>query len=603
MSKSNTNPFQFKYPDDIRPQDVIDLFVPVFGEYYNVPLSGHTFINGARGSGKSMMFRYMKPDCQALVDSDSNKLDSARPINELDYFGIYIPIKKGHLNKQDFKLKSKHGEALLHEHYMVIYFSLCIFKELSEADFDDLEGNRKSLSEFYNNVFNRFLKYAGYTKNENVKQVLSMSEIFDKIINTLREISSEFQQGYIKKLIGTNDPVPYNGALLLYTEFLYEVLKAFRKLPFMPMKPIYLLIDDADELMIVQRKILNSWVSLRTTNEVSLKISTQLKYKVFGTISGSRIDTPHDYSEVNINDIYTTKKNLYFSRVKQIVEKRLEKYSYDITDPELFFPANPDQKKKIEEKKENYIKQKISEGLTEKQAYDFAYRYAEPDFIKELEGNRYTYSYAGFKQLVNISSGIIREFIDFASEMYVAKLAKDGIDEITFIDPPIQDREIKRYSRKKMEIEFDKYRDEAENKTDMDKLRNLIVGMGGLFQKIIISNASERRVFSIALNDEPDEELKKILDLGVQHGYIQKSMIGNKYGTGKSRLYILNRILSPYFCLDPHSFAGYKFMDSYVLKISLTSPLKFINLLVQKIPGAVVDNQISLFDESQIREL
>jgi hypothetical protein len=185
--------------------------------------------------------------------------------------------------------------------------------------------------------------------------------------------------------------------------------------------------------------------------------------------------------------------------------------------------------------------------------------------------------------------------------MYVAQLAKGDNEKITSIDPTIQDREIKSYSRKKMESEFDKFRDEAENKSDMDKLRNLIIGMGGLFQKIIVSDASERRVFSVALNDEPDEELRKILDLGVQHGYIQKSMIGNKYGTGKSRLYILNRVLSPHFGLDPSSFAGYKFMDSEVLKKSLTDPLGFIKLLIPKIKGAVDDNQISLYDEIQIQ--
>lgn len=597
----NTNPFQFKYPDDILPQDVIDLFVPVFGEYYNVPVSGHTFINGARGSGKSMMFRYMKPDCQVLVDSNSKRLEQPRKLTELDFFGVYIPIKKGHINKTDIKLNDKHGEALLNEHFMVIHFSLYIFNELLNVPFDDNAENRAGLADFYNNTFSRFLKYSGYEKEIVITEKDStIKSIFTLIIEILRDINREFQHGYIKRLIGAKEPVPYNGTLLLYSEFLFEILKSLRELSFMPSKPIYLLIDDADELTIIQRKILNSWVSLRTTNEVSLKISTQLKYKIFRTINDSRIDTPHDYSEVNMNDIYTTKKDLYYSRVKQIVEKRLEKHEFEVTDPELFFPPDIEQQNKIEELKEKYAQEKMSEGLTKQQAYDFAYRYAVPDFIKGLKGNRYTYSYAGFKQLVNISSGIIREFIDFASEMYVAQLAKGESKKIIAIDSSIQDKEIKSYSRKKMESEFDKFRDEAENKSDMDKLRNLIIGMGGLFQKIIVSDASERRVFSVALNDEPDEELRKILDLGVQHGYIQKSMIGNKYGTGKSRLYILNRVLSPHFGLDPSSFAGYKFMDSDILKTSLTDPLGFIKLLIPKIKGSSDDNQISLFGELQI---
>lgn len=593
----NKNPFEFKYPDDINPNDVIDLFVPVFGEYYSVPVIGHTFINGARGSGKSMMFRFMKPDCQVLVDDDGIRLKEPREISDINYFGIYIPIKKGHLNKTDIKLNNKHGEALLNEHFMVINFALSIFKELSEVKFEDNEINRKALSDFFNNVFVKFLKYSGYNESKTLNENNPIKNTFESIIDTLREVSSEFQHGYIKRLIGATEPIPYNGTLLLYSDFLFEILTRIRKLPFMPTKPIYLLVDDADELSETQRKILNSWVSLRTTNEVSLKISTQLKYKVFSTINGSRIDTPHDYSEVNVNDIYTTKKDLYYKRVKEIVEKRLKKYDFKITDPEVFFPVDVAQKDKIEAIKKQYEKEQIELGKTESQAYDYAYRYAEPDFIKGLGGNRYTYSYAGFKQLVNISSGIVREFIDFASEMYVGELSKADSNEFDVISPSVQDHEIKKYSRKKMESEFDKYKKEAVNKGDMDKLRNLIMGMGGLFQKIIVSNASERRVFSIALNDEPDEELTRIIDLGVQHGYLQKSMIGNKYGTGKARLYILNRILSPHFGLDPSSFAGYKFMDAAVLKLSLDNPRKFILALIKDIDGAVDDGQISMFNE------
>ena len=596
----NKNPFEFKYPDDINPNDVIDLFVPVFSEYYSVPVIGHTFINGARGSGKSMMFRVMKPDCQVLVDKEGIKLKQPRKICDIDYFGIYIPIKKGHLNKTDIKLNNKHGEALLNEHFMVINFALSIFKELSEVKFEDNAINREALANFFNNIFVKFLKYSGYEEKKVLKDDNPIVDTFESIIETLREVSSEFQHGYIKKLIGATEPMPYNGALLLYTDFLFEILTRIRKLPFMPTKPIYLLIDDADELSETQRKILNSWVSLRTTNEVSLKISTQLKYKIFSTINGSRIDTPHDYSEVNVNEIYTTKKDLYYKRVKEIVEKRLKKYNYEIINPEVFFPNDVDQDNKIELLKKRYIREQIESGKTKEQAKDYAYRYAGPDFIKELGGNRYTYSYAGFKQLVNISSGIVREFIDFASEMYVGELSKADNKEFNLISASVQDHEIKKYSRKKMESEFDKYKDEAENKGDMDKLRNLIVGMGGLFQKIIVSNASERRVFSIALNDEPDEELSRIIDLGVQHGYLQKSMIGNKYGTGKARLYILNRILSPHFGLDPSSFAGYKFMDSSVLKLTLSNPRKFILSLIKDIDGAIDDGQISMFNESEL---
>jgi hypothetical protein len=68
-----------------------------------------------------------------------------------------------------------------------------------------------------------------------------------------------------------------------------------------------------------------------------------------------------------------------------------------------------------------------------------------------------------------------------------------------------------------------------------------------------------------------------------QYGYLHKSTIGNKQGTGRNRLYILSRILAPHFKLDPQSFAGYQFMDSASLKIALTDKKRFLNGFSKKI--------------------
>ena len=60
------NPFSVQTPEDISAKEAYDLFVDVFTDFYQIPNQGHTFVHGPRGSGKSMMFRYMMPDCQAL---------------------------------------------------------------------------------------------------------------------------------------------------------------------------------------------------------------------------------------------------------------------------------------------------------------------------------------------------------------------------------------------------------------------------------------------------------------------------------------------------------------------------------------------------------
>ena len=108
------------------------------------------------------------------------------------------------------------------------------------------------------------------------------------------------------------------------------------------------------------------------------------------------------------------------------------------------------------------------------------------------------------------------------------------------------------------------------------KLRNLILALGGTFHQILLSDRSERRVFSIALSDEPDEELLTVLRLGVRYGYFHESTIGNKEGTGRTRLFILSRRLAPVFTLDPTSFAGYKFVTCAVLHEAMNTPKSFL---------------------------
>ena len=584
------SPFEYTTPEAISARDVVDLFVPVFGEYRSVPNIGHTFVNGPRGSGKSMMFRYMGPACQCIAEE--------KKIKELDYFAIHVPIKEGQLDKTDFSLlENKHGEVLLNEHFMVINFAIKVFDTLSETDFGDTPNFREALDDYYNSIF---LKCLNHSKWDRLKDLSSKPDSsinpFLYIKNICSELNREFTSDFLHQLICNEGPMPYKGAICTFNDFLLPILTGVKNLPFMPEGPIYLLIDDADNLSKIQTKILNTWVSMRTSKNISFKISTQLNYKTYRTINNNTIDTPHDYSEINISDIYTSIKGLYKKRVSDAVKKRLVKFGFpkDV-ECEDFFPKDEEQEAKIDK-----IFKEYQEKFDGKKGYDYAYRYARADFMKSLKGNLNTYSYAGFDCLVNISSGVMRHFIDFADRMFTQQVSISGDTPITHIKSNIQDQEIKKYSDWFFDENFSKLIDDDENTeseiNDFDKLRNLIEALGQTFHLILFSEATERRVFSFALQDEPDKELKKILRLGVQNGYFQKSLIGNKMGTGKAQLYILNRLLAPHFKLDPTSFAGYKFVTCDILNQALYKPKTVVGKIKRKGVDKVFDDpQLSLF--------
>lgn len=83
-------PFTVQSPEDMSADDMVHLFVNVFTDFPKVPHPGHAFLHGPRGSGKSMMFRYLEPDCQMLARKCS--------LQELPFYGIYIPVKNTELS-------------------------------------------------------------------------------------------------------------------------------------------------------------------------------------------------------------------------------------------------------------------------------------------------------------------------------------------------------------------------------------------------------------------------------------------------------------------------------------------------------------------------
>ena len=185
--------------------------------------------------------------------------------------------------------------------------------------------------------------------------------------------------------------------------------------------------------------------------------------------------------------------------------------------------------------------------------------------------------------------------------MFSTAVALNNDNPVNCITPKIQDDIIKEYSDGFLYNEFDDMRkDKAvpdEILDNSEKIYNIVDSLGQLFHMTLVSNAADRRVFSVALTDNPDKELYDILDMCEQYGYIHKGSIGNKSGTGRNRLYVLSRILAPHFKLDPTSYAGYKFMSSSVLKIALTDKKRFLRIFEKNLDGGEV-SQLDLFGDN-----
>jgi hypothetical protein len=572
----NKNPFVVHTPEGISAEEAAYLFVPMspdFADSADVFSVGHTFIHGPRGSGKSMMFRYMEPDCQMVATKAS--------FAELAFLGVYVPIKNHELKLTEFGRLERHASLVLNEHFLTTYAAGKAFRSLGRLRIlNEQKGAGEQFQQFCHDFIERLLVRSGWHGALPVEANPTVGGYCSTLVRLFDDLYREVV-AYLRQIALPKKRLPpYSGVLCGYLDFLFPLLRGLRELTFMPHGSVYLLVDDADNLSEIQTTILNSWVSARTTTDVSIKVSTQLNYKTYRTASGQRIDSPHDFVEINLTSVYTSSHSgNYHRHVREIVEKRLSRKGIEKT-PEEFFPEYKKQEEEIAAIAEEFRARWAEDGRGNRPGDD-AYRYARPEYIKRLGGSRKAtskYRYAGFSQLVHLSSGVVRFFLDAAFEMYNVAASKEPAVEVSEIDSLVQDEVVRRQANEFILTAFDRLLEEHEKASDermLDltlKLRNLVSALGGTFEQILISDASERRVFSIALSDHAPADIVDVFRLGISYGYFHQSSIGNKEGTGRTRLYILSKRLAPAFNLDPTGFSGYKFVTSEALRRAIADP-------------------------------
>lgn len=596
----STNPFAVSSPEMMDAAEMLRLFVPL-SENFEIDSPGHVFIHGHRGCGKSMMLRQMTPDCMML----SKKLT----LKELPYLGIYATIKSTDLDLSDLdRISNQYAGLVLAEHSLSLFVASKALQSLRDHTGQSLnnESAKQEIEKFCERLVINKLQSAGANLSEiilNDSKLLSTEDALRKSINAIDEVYGQMNS-YLRNIGITDTYTPYSGPLVGYRDFLFPMLSELTQLECLPKnKPVYMLLDDADNLSLIQTQVLNNWVSFRTGNKVSFKISTQRGYKTWRTTTKQRIEAPHDFKEVDISTIYTGKhsKTAYPSWVEDVVSKRLSQHGIKVPAKD-FFPEDQKQEEEIRMLFKKHIENWDKEGKGYRPGDD-AYRYARPDYIRGLEPKQIrTYSYAGFDQLVHISSGIVRYFLDNAAAMFAEEMKlrmvsvqkkSEGI--LDCISPSIQDAVVRDSADKLFFgaldiLEKDATADGEASAQQFRQLRNLIQALGGIFQLILLSDRSERRVFSIALSDTPPDDVMKIMHLGVRHGYLYEAAIGTKEGLWRTRRYVMTRRLAPLFKLDPTGFSGYLFVTTQLLQSAIQNPTRAVKDFENGRLGTVVED-------------
>jgi len=587
------NPFTVKSPEELTREQIVGLFVPDYTKIETIKERKHTFIWGARGSGKSMMLRYLEPSCNAIVHGSLKAF-----LDKDDAFvGVYCPCKEGQFNKTELRLLEPYPRTVITEHLM----NLAVAGQILRCLGDEFPGEwfgAQGLSRFAMSVL------ALLDRASIASSVSRADDTADRVTAPVRWLGALFEaelakiSRFLRDLALSRDSARYDAATTGYHDFLLPFVRATRALLGRPLAPVYILLDDADHLLPLQQQIVNMWMANRDQRDICLKVSSRREgYLSFTTRDGVEIEEPHDYSTVDVDELYTQSKSDYARKVGLIANLRLTLSDVPTKEVGEFLPPDPYQEDLLSEVRKQTAKEWVEAGEPGRQS-DFVARYAVARLFQRLSKAKQRRNYAGFDNVVHLSSGIVRDFLEPCYLMF-GKLLDQGQQprQIDHIPPVMQDAVLFQYSEELLVHRFTAIRQSSppERWDDVKALETLIGSLGKLFyERLHDPEAREARLFSFTVRGQVADDLEAVLQLGVHHRYFQLRSYSTKEGGGREKWYILNRRLCPVFNLDPTGFEGRISITPELLRVACSDIDRFIKLRLKVRPSQDIPDLFSL---------
>lgn len=505
------------------------------------------FVNGHRGTGKSMLFRILQHDCQKLL----------HPESEPPFIAVYLPVRDTEFVTEEMEfLQDDSQRNLISESHLCVLIALQ-FLHLLRRHADILPPQSRD-------AFRTLVRtlYASAYRFSALQPHPLRESSFECFVADFT-VALQEEQLHIVQYVGLRmyQHSAFRGPLFVFdaligplADFLHEQTG----------KAMYVLIDDGDDLPRSHTVVLNTWIARRHASVV-FKVSTMFGYKTFETRSRSAIQHPHDFFQFDIATRFLISDGPedYVDLLRRICEKRLAICGV-VTLPgqrpaDEFFPDDAEQLQRLDELSARLTKE--YEGRYQGRAVrDYVYRHLTSEYLKDLNRKRATdsFTYSGFRTIALLSSGMVRDFIICAQRMY-DNASRIQAAPVVSIPPAIQSKVVRGYADEVLEdiLNYKQKRSREANQDDWRSIRNLVEGLGSLYKAKMLSSDSERRVFSFAFQDEAGQEVEQLLAWAVEEGYLMRGFISRKEGTGRRVLYVLTRRLAPAFNLDVSAYSGY----------------------------------------------
>lgn len=531
------NPFEYEAANKFSPDELIGFFIDDYNYSRFIRSTRNISVEGARGTGKTMMLLYNSlPVQQRKAEHDNARLS-------LNVSGIYIPCNTPLTHRQEYRLLPDFQASTLSTHFLVLTMMHEIvntFSQLRNLDTSEV----------------------GNAIREELSFVLSMD--IPQTADLFHDLKMAFQREVLRtqSFLNQLQSAESLATNLTFASGVLPLLAALRKLP-----PLYdthfsLMLDDAQDLNSHQIEAVNSWIAYRDHSLFSFKIATTKARPLSRrTSSGGAILPGHDFTSIDLEQPYQNRQSAYGKMARQIVERRLRRFDIDTT-PEDFFPENPAFRRDLEACKENVRKEAEQKyGGDHKRITDYVYKYGRAEYFRSRSTKANRPPYSGFDLIVHLSTGVIRNLLEPCFWMYDRVVSEqgpqDGYSPPQAIPPAIQTEIILELSKRK----WDWARDSLDNaitgcsRENAVSVFHMLDRLADLFRSRLLKHQSEPRAITFSISEQfTDEyaELKELLQIAREAQLIYQYTSTAKDHARTDTYYVPNRILWPARGLDPH---------------------------------------------------
>ena len=294
-----------KIADSLHENEVSDLFTSQ-DTYIKIMNRETMFIVGPRGTGKSMILRYMSMPIQ----SERHKSDTS-VLYDNEHCGVYINCSKHYFGQIKEKSNSNTQQTSIWKENFIHMFNLTICYTLFEniensrkyPIFDMTESEEAAVCEKISRVLNCKKSYSFEDiSNEVRKKMMFLYANFDE------KVSITTVQGFVSEL----------------EYILRSKILGFKN------KSLCILLDNHNELTDMQRQMINEIISIRTIFKIAtlpLKFSSEREL-------GKSISFTNDFETVDIGITNLSIKSPNFNTTKcflrDVANKRLKAYDIKV---------------------------------------------------------------------------------------------------------------------------------------------------------------------------------------------------------------------------------------------------------------------------------